>query len=95
MSGEYSRRIIERAERAKARMSLRLAHISDAFLKHDIYGANGMVDFEKFFKEADACGHDYNSAMCVCTLCQQLRPQLLGIMQKVMTPQPAQGVQNG
>lgn len=95
MAGEYSARVVTRANRAVARMQKRLSVVADEFAIHDVYGPNGAIDFEKFFREADRCGHQYGSAMCTCTLCEQLRPKLIAAIQQTMTPQPEQGAANG
>ena len=87
MAGEYSERVLTRAQRVVARMQARLSVVSDEFLTHDIYTSTGDIDFEKFFKEADKCGHEYGSAMCTCTLCQQLLRKLIPTIQQALTPQ--------
>jgi hypothetical protein len=83
--------VITRANRVVARMQARLKVVSDEFLAHDIYTQDGSIDFDKFFKAADECGHQYGTAMCTCTLCQQLRPKLLAAIGQAMSPQPQQG----
>ena len=82
--------MITRANRVVARMQARLKVVSDEFLAHDIYTQDGSIDFDKFFKAADECGHMYGSAMCSCTLCEQLRPKLIAAIQQTMNP-PQQG----
>jgi hypothetical protein len=94
VAGEYSQRVIERANRVVARMQRRLSVVQDEFALFDIYGPDGeSIDFEKFFKKADACGHQYGSAECSCELCEELRPRLMAAIQQTMSPPPEQGVQ--
>jgi len=95
MAGEYAQRVVERANRVVARMQRRLSVVQDEFARFDIYGPDGQsIDFEKFFKQADACGHQYGSAECNCPLCEELRPKLIAAIQQTMSP-PEQEQPNG
>lgn len=91
MAGAYSQRILSRANRAVTRMQSRMKRIEDAFAVHSIFGPNGEIDFDAFFAEADKCGHKYGEEACDCSLCEQIRPKLIQIMQQMMQPSPQGG----
>lgn len=86
MAGEYSERLLTRANRVAARMAKRLDYTKDVFAVHEIFGPDGSINFDVFFKQADECGHQYGAERCDCSLCEQLRPQLTRLMQQAMMP---------